>query len=63
MLGSLPPFDEMFQMAGMELPDYLKGSKKEAPQKDNNKEVKKEEKKQKERPQKEDISEADIIED
>lgn len=29
MLGSLPPFDEIFQMAGMELPDYLKGTKKE----------------------------------
>jgi flotillin len=25
MLGSLPPFDEIFKMAGMELPDYLKG--------------------------------------
>ncbi len=27
MLGSLPPFDEIFKMAGMELPDYLKGKK------------------------------------
>jgi flotillin len=25
MLGSLPPFEELFKMAGMELPDYLKG--------------------------------------
>ena len=23
MLGSLPPFEEMFKMAGLELPDYL----------------------------------------
>ncbi|MBN2487035.1 MAG: flotillin family protein [Bacteroidales bacterium] len=29
MLGSIPPFEELFKMAGMELPDYLKGSKKE----------------------------------
>jgi len=25
MLGAVPPFDELFKMAGMELPDYLKG--------------------------------------
>jgi flotillin len=25
MLGSIPPFEELFKMAGMELPDYLKG--------------------------------------
>lgn len=25
MLGSLPPMDELFKMAGMELPEYLKG--------------------------------------
>lgn len=25
MLGSIPPFDELFKMAGLELPDYLKG--------------------------------------
>ncbi len=25
MLGSLPPFDELFKQAGMELPSYLKG--------------------------------------
>lgn len=25
MLGSIPPFEELFRMAGMELPDYLKG--------------------------------------
>ena len=25
MLGSLPPFTELFKMAGMELPEYLKG--------------------------------------
>lgn len=30
MLGSIPPFEDLFKMAGMELPDYLKGSKKEA---------------------------------
>lgn len=29
MLGSLPPFEELFKMAGMELPDYLKGKKAE----------------------------------
>jgi flotillin len=28
MLGSIPPFEELFKMAGMELPDYLKGSQK-----------------------------------
>jgi flotillin len=28
MLGSIPPFEELFKMAGMELPDYLKGSTK-----------------------------------
>ncbi|MDD3740937.1 MAG: SPFH domain-containing protein [Bacteroidales bacterium] len=27
MLGAVPPFDELFKMAGMELPDYLKGKK------------------------------------
>lgn len=27
MLGSIPPMDEMFNMAGMQLPDYLKGKK------------------------------------
>jgi len=27
MLGSLPPMDELFNMAGMQLPDYLKGKK------------------------------------
>jgi flotillin len=25
MLGSIPPYEELFKMAGMELPDYLKG--------------------------------------
>ncbi len=29
MLGSLPPFEELFKMAGLELPDYLIGSKKD----------------------------------
>ncbi|NOQ23846.1 MAG: flotillin family protein [Bacteroidales bacterium] len=29
MLGSIPPFEELFKMAGMELPDYLKGTKKD----------------------------------
>jgi len=28
MLGSIPPFEELFKMAGMELPDYLKGATK-----------------------------------
>lgn len=27
MLGAIPPLDELFKMAGMELPDYLKGGK------------------------------------
>jgi flotillin len=27
MLGSIPPFEELFKMAGMELPEYLKGKK------------------------------------
>lgn len=25
MLGAIPPFEELFKMAGMELPSYLKG--------------------------------------
>ena len=29
MLKSIPPFDEVFKMAGMELPDYLKGKTEE----------------------------------
>ena len=29
LLGSLPPLDELFKMAGMQLPDYLKGNNKE----------------------------------
>ena len=29
MLGAIPPFEELFKMAGMELPDYLKGKKVE----------------------------------
>jgi flotillin len=28
MLGSIPPFNDIFKMAGMEIPDYLKGKKK-----------------------------------
>ena len=27
MLGSIPPFDDLFKMAGMEIPNYLKGKK------------------------------------
>lgn len=27
MLGSIPPFEELFKMAGLELPDYLKGKR------------------------------------
>ncbi|MCB0805333.1 MAG: flotillin family protein [Bacteroidales bacterium] len=35
MLKSIPPFDEIFKMAGLELPEYLKGQKsEEAIQKD-----------------------------
>ena len=29
MLGSIPPMEDLFKMAGMELPDYLKGKQKE----------------------------------
>jgi len=25
LMGSLPPLNDLFKMAGMELPDYLKG--------------------------------------
>ncbi len=28
MMGSLPPLNDLFKMAGMELPDYLKGTEK-----------------------------------
>ncbi|MDY0198178.1 MAG: SPFH domain-containing protein [Tenuifilaceae bacterium] len=31
MLGAIPPFEELFKMAGMELPDYLKGKTIENP--------------------------------
>jgi flotillin len=31
MLGSIPPFEELFKMAGLELPEYLKGKKSETP--------------------------------
>ncbi|BDX37101.1 hypothetical protein CYCD_04560 [Tenuifilaceae bacterium CYCD] len=34
MLGSIPPFDELFKMAGMELPNYLKGKSIEQSKKD-----------------------------
>lgn len=34
MLGSIPPFEELFKMAGMELPNYLKGKSIEQSQKD-----------------------------
>ncbi len=30
MLGSIPPFEELFKMAGLELPEYLKGKKSES---------------------------------
>ncbi|MCL1821490.1 MAG: SPFH domain-containing protein [Prolixibacteraceae bacterium] len=37
MLGAIPPFEELFKMAGMELPDYLKGkTKPEEPLKSEN---------------------------
>ena len=29
MLGAIPPLDDIFKSAGMELPDYLKGKVKE----------------------------------
>ncbi|MFA9388240.1 MAG: flotillin family protein [Prolixibacteraceae bacterium] len=29
MLGAIPPMEDLFKMAGMELPDYLKGKQKE----------------------------------
>jgi len=29
MLGSIPPLDDIFKSAGMELPNYLKGQVKE----------------------------------
>lgn len=31
MLGSIPPFEELFKMAGMELPNYLKGKTEDTP--------------------------------
>lgn len=34
MLGSIPPFEELFKMAGMELPNYLKGKSIEQSQKE-----------------------------
>ncbi|MFC2104399.1 flotillin family protein [Bacteroidota bacterium] len=40
MLGSIPPFEELFKMAGMELPDYLKGTKKPEDLKTKVKEIK-----------------------
>lgn len=40
MLGSIPPFEELFKMAGMELPDYLKGTKKKEEAKTSIKELK-----------------------
>lgn len=40
MLGSIPPFEELFKMAGMELPDYLKGTKKDSESKSAPKELK-----------------------
>lgn len=30
MLGSIPPFEELFKMAGLELPDFLAGTKNKA---------------------------------
>ncbi|MBN2521220.1 MAG: flotillin family protein [Bacteroidales bacterium] len=35
MLSSIPPFDELFKMAGLELPDYLKGTTKKEETKKN----------------------------
>ncbi|MBQ1698400.1 MAG: flotillin family protein, partial [Bacteroidales bacterium] len=36
MLGSLPPLNDIFKSAGLELPDYLKGKKTEEKKKDTN---------------------------
>jgi flotillin len=46
MLGSIPPFEDLFKMAGMELPDYLKGTKKKEIETVDAEEVKPEDKKQ-----------------
>ena len=35
MLKSLPPFEDVFKMAGMELPNFLKGVMNEELKKDN----------------------------
>lgn len=32
MLGSIPPMEDLFKMAGMELPDYLKGKQQDKPE-------------------------------
>ncbi|SDC60036.1 flotillin family protein [Williamwhitmania taraxaci] len=47
MLGAIPPFQELFKMAGMELPDYLHGKKIEDGKAEVIEEPKKEEKKEK----------------
>ena len=39
MLGSIPPLDDVFKSAGMELPSFLQGNKKEETEKDNTVEV------------------------
>lgn len=49
MLGAVPPFDELFKMAGMEIPDYLKGKKQDEIQ-DGKQNVKQEDKKNEEPP-------------
>ncbi len=36
MLGAIPPFEELFKMAGMELPNYLKGKTTEVDQQKKN---------------------------
>ena len=36
MLGSIPPLDDIFKSAGMELPNYLKGQNKEEIEKEDN---------------------------
>ena len=40
MMKSVPPLDDLFKMAGMELPNYLKGAEKKAPDVQEEKEVK-----------------------
>ncbi|SDW49807.1 hypothetical protein [Aequorivita viscosa] len=42
MYGSVPPLQEMFNMAGMELPEYLKGKNLDSDDQNNSVDVNKE---------------------